>query len=125
MKNLEERKNKFIEKANEKHNGFYDYSEIEYVNSTTKVKIICPIHGEFWQTPSSHAYGEKCPLCANINRGNLKRSNKEEFIKRAIEIHDNEYDYSKVEYHNAMEKVIIICPKHGEFKMSPMGHLIG
>lgn len=37
----------FIEKATKIHNSKYDYSKVEYVNSKTKVCIICPIHGEF------------------------------------------------------------------------------
>ena len=44
----------FIEKAKEIHGNKYDYSKVVYVNNKTKVCIICPIHGEFWQCPSSH-----------------------------------------------------------------------
>ena len=60
-------KDKFIEKANAVHNGFYDYSEVEYVNSQTYVKIACPIHGPFMQIPSSHLRGHGCPHCG-INK---------------------------------------------------------
>ena len=52
-----------------------------------------------------------------------KRLTKEEFIRRAIEIHGNKYDYSKVEYVNCYTPVIIICPIHGEFKMIPRLHI--
>lgn len=41
----------FIKRANEVHNGYYDYSQTVYVKSNEKVKIICPIHGVFEQTP--------------------------------------------------------------------------
>ena len=51
----------FINKANLIHNNKYDYSKVEYVNSKTKVCIICPKHGEFWQTPRSHLIGQGCP----------------------------------------------------------------
>lgn len=44
----------FIERANKIHKGKYLYTESVYVNTETKVKIICPIHGEFWQTPHMH-----------------------------------------------------------------------
>ncbi len=53
----------FINKSNEKHGDKYDYSLVEYKNSKTKVKIICPLHGEFKQTPSGHLCGKGCPLC--------------------------------------------------------------
>lgn len=54
----------FFEKAIKIHNNKYDYSKVEYVNSRTKVCIICPEHGEFWQTPHNHI-GQKqgCPKC--------------------------------------------------------------
>ena len=54
----------FIEKAKKIHNNKYDYSKVEYVNVKTKVCIICPEHGEFWQTPDSHINGKSgCPKC--------------------------------------------------------------
>lgn len=46
--------NTFISKANEVHNNFYDYSVTEYKNSKSKVCIICPRHGAFWQSPNAH-----------------------------------------------------------------------
>ena len=121
----EKLKQKFIEKATIKHNGKYDYSKVDYVDSKTPVTIICPEHGDFPQTPQSHLRGSSCPKCANRNRGRFKRSNRDEFILRAKEIHGDEYDYSKVEYKSSMDKVTIICKKHGEFEMTPMCHLLG
>ncbi|MDE6285317.1 MAG: endonuclease domain-containing protein [Bacilli bacterium] len=116
-------KTKFIEKAKQVHGDKYDYSKIEYKNYETKVCIICPEHGEFWQTPNSHLNGNSCPKCAieiNVSR---KRTTLKEFITKAIKIHGDEYDYSKVVYANAHEKVCIVCPKHGEFWQSPNMHL--
>ena len=115
----------FVKKAKEVHGDKYDYSKVEYINRNTKVCIICPIHGEFWQTPDNHFKGQKCPLCANIIRGDTFRNNKDDFIKKAKEVHGNEYDYSKVNYINNRTKVCIICPKHGEFWQIPYSHLKG
>ena len=42
----------------------YDYSEVEYINNHTKVKIICRKHGIFLQAPDSHMCGRGCPSCA-------------------------------------------------------------
>lgn len=53
----------FIQKAKKIHRNLYDYSKVEYVNNSTKVCIICPTHGEFWQTPHHHLQGEGCPIC--------------------------------------------------------------
>lgn len=113
-------RNDFINKANLIHNNKYDYSKVEYVNNSTKVCIICPEHGEFWQTPRNHLIGQGCPLC----NGTFKLTN-QEFIEKANKIHNNKYDYSKVEYVNNCTKVCIICPKHGEFWQTPHHHLNG
>ena len=54
----------FINRANQIHNNKYDYSEFVYVNWKTKVKIICPIHGIFEQTPGIHLSGHGCLKCS-------------------------------------------------------------
>lgn len=54
----------FIKKARKIHGNKYDYSKVIYVDSKTKICIICPIHGEFWQIPRNHLFGNGCPLCA-------------------------------------------------------------
>ena len=114
-----------IERFKKIHGDRYDYSKIEYVSMRSKICIICPEHGEFWQTPHNHLKGQNCPKCANISRGDSFRDNKEEFIKRAKEIHGEKYDYSKVNYINNRTKVCIICPVHGEFWQVPYSHLKG
>ena len=53
----------FIEEARKIHGGKYDYSKVEYINHKTKVCIICPKHGEFWQAPIKHLCGQGCPKC--------------------------------------------------------------
>ena len=108
----------FIKKAKEVHGNKYDYSKADYKNNHTKVTIICPAHGEFKQIPSSHLQGSGCPKC-----GGREKLTTEGFIKRAKEIHDNKYDYSKVDYKNAVTKVTITCPIHGKFKQKPSDHL--
>lgn len=115
------KQNNFIKKSNEIHKGKYDYSKVEYINSKTKVCIICLEHGEFWQQPSEHLKGFGCKLCSDNNR----RKTNEQFIKDAKKIHGEKYDYSKVEYKNNKTKVCIICPEHGEFWQSPCKHLKG
>ena len=55
----------FITKAKLVHGDKYDYSKVNYTNSKTKVCIICPEHGEFWQIATEHLQGCNCPKCAN------------------------------------------------------------
>lgn len=115
----------FINKANKVHDNKYDYSKTEYVNAKTKICIICPKHGEFYQTPNNHLSGQGCPRCKFEKLSKLYCSNKDEFIEKANKLHNNKYDYSKVEYKGNKIKVCIICPIHGEFYQSPNTHLRG
>ena len=115
----------FIKKARSKHRDKYDYSNIEYVNGTTKVCIKCPKHGEFWQTPNSHLSGSGCPTCSFEKKCKSQTSSKSDFIKKAHSKHGNKYDYSKVDYVNCDTKVCIICPEHGEFWQTPCKHTEG
>ena len=121
MKKLE----KFIEKSKNTHGNKYDYSKVEYIDSLTKVCIICSEHGEFWQTPQAHCRGNGCPKCGNMNRGGIKRWDNEKFINEAKKIHGDKYDYSNVKYINASTNIEIICLEHGIFKQTPSNHLNG
>ena len=56
----------FIKESHEKHKGKYDYSKVEYVNSATKVCIVCPEHGVFWQIPNNHLSGNGCSKCNGL-----------------------------------------------------------
>lgn len=111
----------FIEKARLVHGDKYDYSKVVYQRKDEKVCIICPKHGEFWQTPHNHCHGQNCPLCAIKD----KTGNTNIFIAKARTIHGDKYDYSKVEYVDARTKVRIVCPIHGEFLQRPDIHLSG
>ena len=115
----------FIEKAKKVYGDEYDYSKVNYINCDTKVKIICKEHGEFDTRPDHFLNGHGCPKCGAERCGNKLRSNKDEFIKKAKQVHGDKYDYSKVEYKAARKKVCIICPEHGKFWQTPYAHLRG
>lgn len=114
-------KEQFIAKAEKVHGKKYDYSNVEYNGCRTKICIICPKHGEFWQEPSNHLNGSGCPRCTKYRN----RYTTEEWISKAKLIHGNKYDYSKVNYTNSKTKVCIVCPEHGEFWINPDNHFIG
>ena len=119
--NVRKTTEQFIEEARQIHGDKYNYSKVEYINAKTKVCIICPIHGEFWQRPNEHLKGCGCPKC-----GIEKKSyTTEEFIEKARKVHGGKYDYSKVEYTDSKTKVCIICPEHGEFWQTPQSFLEG
>ncbi len=118
-------KEEFIKKAKNIHGDKYDYSKVEYVNTHTKVCIICPIHGEFWQRPNDHLQGDGCKSCGLKKRSESKTLTTESFIKKSRVIHGDKYDYSKVEYKGSETKVCITCKEHGEFWQKPSVHLRG
>lgn len=72
----------FIAKSKEAHGDFYDYSLVNYINSKEKVKIICPIHGEFLQSPNNHLEGKGCSKC---NSSHLEREIRQLLINNNIE----------------------------------------
>lgn len=55
----------------------------------------------------------------------VARLNQEAVIERFKEVHGDFYDYSKVVYKIKREKVVIICPEHGEFSQLPNSHWRG
>ena len=117
--------NEFIEKARKIHGDKYDYSKVNYINSSTKVCIICPIHGEFWQKPNDHLPGKGCKYCGIESRTQKKTLSNKTFIERACEIHNNFYSYEETNYVNAKTEIKICCPEHGYFYQLPYVHLNG
>jgi very-short-patch-repair endonuclease len=111
---------KFIDKAKQIHNDVYDYSKVNYINADTQIIIICKTHGEFTQIPDFHINRKcGCPKCANNVKLDLL-----EFIDKSNQIHNNVYDYSKVNYINNKTQITIICKIHGEFTQIPFVHLL-
>jgi hypothetical protein len=90
------------------------------VNNNTKVCIICPEHGEFWQRAADHIKGCGCCYCSG--RAKLDTA---QFISKARLINGDRYDYSKVQYINSQTPVIIGCRCHGDFLQTPNSHLSG
>ena len=55
----------FINRSTIKHNGKYDYSNVNYINCELKVSIWCPEHKEYFeQKAMTHLNGCGCPKCA-------------------------------------------------------------
>ena len=137
----EERKQEFIRKALLIHKDEnLDYSQIDYINNRTPVKIIDHDlrldgieYGEFWQTPSNHLKGQMHPDKRGNRISKSKQLTQEEIIKRFKEVHLNEnLDYSQVVYKGMHAKVKIIShdlrpdgSEYGEFWQEPVVHLKG
>jgi very-short-patch-repair endonuclease len=114
---------KFIHKANNVHNGFYDYSCSVYNGANSKIEILCPVHGTFEQTVKHHLSGHGCKKCSFGKLAKKKAKSELEFIAECSNIHKEKYDYSKVSYVNNQSKITIICKEHGEFEQYANNHL--
>jgi very-short-patch-repair endonuclease len=116
----------FLRKARRIHGDTYDYSKSKYTKSDKPVEIICKLHGPFWMASNHHiSQKQGCPRCGEIRAGLKTRKSSEDFVNDAIKVHGNIYDYSKTNYITSNDKVVIICPQHGEFEQMPPSHLSG
>lgn len=115
----------FLQKAQEIHGDRYDYSQVEYVNNKKKIKVYCHKHDTwFYPTPVNHINQRtRCPKCGDESGGLKQRST--DFIERCTKIHNGFYNYDKTNYVGQHEKVIIICPIHGDFEQEASLHLKG
>ena len=112
----------FVQLSHRKHGEQYDYSKAarDFCNYQSIVTIICLIHGAFKQRAGNHTHmGHGCIKCRNQKLS----STTEAFIEKAQQIHDQRWDYSRVEYKNSATNVEIGCPDHGFFWQTPGSHI--
>ena len=113
--------NDFLKEAKLIYGTKYDYSKVKYINTYTKVVIICPEHGEFLKTPHHFLKRKQaCRECSGYTDWNW-----ELFVKKAKEFHKGHYKYHKQPFTNIKHKYKIICPVHGEFSQAGVSHLKG
>jgi ssDNA-binding Zn-finger/Zn-ribbon topoisomerase 1 len=99
----------------------YTFDETTYRSTNQKMKVTCPLHGEFRQTPAELLHGYACPQC-----GRHKPMNNGRFFREVKQIHGDKYDYSKAGEITGIDQYItIICPKHGEFTQLVNSHIRG
>jgi len=110
------------EKANSKHNSFYDYSKVVYTRAKDKVDIICPIHGVFQQTPDSH-YKSGCNRCGFDRMSMKNQIGLENFLELVKDKHENFYSYPNTTLTRLSDVIYIQCPIHGEFSQRASDHL--
>lgn len=123
----------FVASAVAKHpDANYDYSLVEYVNKTTPVTIVCPVHGPFQQKPYVHLSRSKggdqycgCPLCGRAAHAKKRLLAPDDVIRQATAVHDGRYDYSRATYRGMAYRMTILCPDHGAFQQSASNHLAG
>jgi hypothetical protein len=118
MTNKKRTTEEFIEESLKIHSNRYSYSEADYINNETPIKIICKLHGIFLQLPTLHLLkGCGCPKCIGRN------FTFDEWIEKFNKIHNNRYEY--ISYNNETRKLKIICKIHGEFEQFRFNHMRG
>ena len=110
----------FITRSNIVHKRKYNYDDVTYSGSHSKIIISCLNHGKFEQRADHHLRGVGCPKCGNIIKSTTK-----EFIEKSQKIHGDRYDYSITTYINNHTEVEILCKEHGIFKQQISVHLKG
>jgi hypothetical protein len=117
----------FIEQSKKVHSDFYDYSySILGKNNKEKIKILCPSHGIFLQSPNHHLRGVGCNLCGISRASQKNKLTLSEFLSRAYKIHGNLYSYSNLMWDDRKEdKIRITCRDHGDFWQKPLIHVTG
>lgn len=120
----------FVERANKKYQGAYDYSKVIFEDKKTPVTIGCVKHGDFSKAPSEHLNSKSggCNLCKHPTYRKGKKAfkyNTESFIVKSKAIHGDSYDYSQTCYQHYDLPVTIVCPKHGAFNQNACVHMKG
>jgi len=122
---LSDTQEEFVEKAKTKHNNYYDYSLVKYVDSTSILSILCPVHGEFEQVANYHLSGNGCTKCGNEKKRAENIDTQDEVLAKFKVVHNEAYAYNDVVYTGSKNKVSIECPIHGMFEQTPMDHIVG
>lgn len=124
VKSLED----FIRQANQKFNNKFDYSKVIYRNARTKIEIVCPCHGAFFQTPTNHlsiASSHGCNKCGSEEGGEKNKMSFDNFLVKAAVVHNGKYEYDRSSYIKVNDKIKATCPKHGDFSQYGTNHLKG
>jgi hypothetical protein len=116
----------FLSKLTKKYPDItYSFDKVEYIRSSQKIIVTCPMHGDFAIQPSNLLNGIGCGECGKIKAGIARRLGKDVFVEKSEKLLGNTYDYSLVEYVNNATNITIICKKHGSFQQTPASHLRG
>jgi hypothetical protein len=114
-----------IKSFRETHGDKYQYNRSDYINSSSKLRITCPKHGEFLQDVTSHKHGQGCPKCGRERISEFLTTPWEEVLKSFRETHKNEYEYTPETYTLLDNPMEMFCKKHGRFEQTPKIHRKG
>lgn len=115
----------FIERSSTKFNNKFDYGHVNYINAGTKVKIICPEHGEFMMPPFSHLNSiHGCKKCGTDAMAEIQKMRTLAKFNESIK-EDKRYDFSLAKFDKIHDKIMVGCPDHGYYFITVDHHLRG
>jgi hypothetical protein len=83
----------------------------EYINSNTKMKLLCPENHEWNVTPNDFKKGIRCPKCGN----KCKEQSKQDFINLVEECSYTLHE----EYTGVMNRVLLECDRGHKYRTRP------
>jgi hypothetical protein len=117
----------FIEKAKKIHGNDFDYSDTEYIDAKTKLKIKHNICGSvLYVIPHSHLNnsGGSCLTCAKEKARKDNTYTKEQFLRLVTKRYGDSFDYSEVDYIDMKTRIKITHKKCGKVSnIYPNSHL--
>lgn len=107
------------------HGDRYDYPNLGFGNTSSKINITCKDHGSFLKSRGQHVAGSGCQKCWAGLRGESHRIPFPEFLDRSAIAHGNTYSYVTSTYSKITEKIDIVCKKHEVFSQLCTDHTAG
>ena len=113
----------FLDRSREVWGSRWDYTLVDYVNSSTPVTIGCPAHGEFYQAPRHHILGNVgCKKCRREQACSPSNS----IIQQSREVWGDRWDYTEAECPDGYRgNITLRCREHGAFTGDISNHLRG
>ena len=116
----------FLRRCMQVHDGsLLNFKKSKYSGVRNKVVVYCKLHGEQSITAGNLMRGAGCVHCAIEKNSDAKRTSISEFVKRASSHYEINYDYSQVTFKNLHQKITVICPIHGAWRVIAANHVIG
>lgn len=107
-----------------KFNRKFTYDMLQAKRVIDKVKITCPIHGDFEQELRVHLRSDHgCPKCGRAYVSKIQQKTQEQYIAEARRVHNDKYDYTLTVYNGDCNKITIVCPIHGTFTQQAGSHI--
>lgn len=103
-----------------------DFTATVYKGWNEAITVVCSSHGGFRTTPASMMRGRGCPSCNKEANSIRTRKTQMRFLRDAVDVHGERYDYSGAEYISSHVKLSIFCKSCQEvFTQTPASHLSG